>query len=281
VATLDSNRYGKFRVRVMKLLRGDDLKHDVREIEADVLLRGALDGSYLSDDNSSVVPTDTVKNTVQVLAHDHLGPCRTRFAAVIGAHFLGKYPHLSGVEVELRERKWERLEIGGEAHPHAFQHAANGEFFSRGSFVREAPPRLSAGVRGHLMMKTTRSSFTGYHLCDLTTLPPADDRVFATRLAAEWTFAAECGDFGGSDEAVLAAVHEVFATTHSPSVQRTLYQAGERILERVPALVRVELKMPNVHFLGLDLAKLGRPGQTCVLLPTDEPHGEIEAVISR
>ncbi|RYD54150.1 MAG: urate oxidase, partial [Verrucomicrobiaceae bacterium] len=68
---------------------------------------------------------------------------------------------------------------------------------------------------------------------------------------------------------------------YSPSVQRTLYQIGEVALERVPAISRIELKMPNVHFLGLDLAKLGRPGQSCVLLPTDEPHGEIEAVIVR
>ena len=129
MATLESNRYGKFRVRVMKVLRHDDSHHDVCELEADVLLHGELAGSYLSDDNSSVVPTDTVKNTVHVLAHDHLETCRASFAKVIGEHFLGKYPHLSGVEVELRERKWERMSIDDKPHPHAFVHAANGESF--------------------------------------------------------------------------------------------------------------------------------------------------------
>lgn len=281
MATLESNRYGKFRVRVMKVHRHDDGRHDVCELEADVLLHGELAGSYLSDDNASIVPTDTVKNTVHFLAHDHLGTCRTSFAKTLGEHFLGKYPHLSAVEVELRERKWERLAIGGSPHPHAFQHAANGEFFSRGIFSREAAPVLAAGVRGHLVMKTTESGFTGYHVCDLTTLPPTTDRVFATRLTAEWTFTDGTDDFTAADAAVLAAAHEVFATTYSPSVQRTLYQIGELVLERVPGISRIELKMPNVHFLGLDLTKLGRPGQSCVLLPTDEPHGEIEAVISR
>lgn len=281
MATLESNRYGKFRVRVMKVIRHDETHHDVCELEADVLLQGDLESSYLSEDNSSIVPTDTVKNTVHFLAHDHLGTCRTSFARIIAEHFLGKYPHLSGVEIELRERKWERMRIDGSPHPHAFVHAANGEPFSRATFSREAEPVLSAGIRGHLVMKTTRSGFEGYNRCELTTLPPTQDRVFATRLTAEWTFSDLSADFPAADGEVLAAAHEIFATTYSPSVQRTLFEIGELALARVPAISRIELKMPNVHFLGLDLSKLGRPGQNAVLLPTDEPHGEIEAVITR
>ena len=281
MATLESNRYGKFRVRVMKVIRHDDTHHDVCELEADVLLRGDLAGSYLSDDNLSIVPTDTVKNTVHFLAHDHLGTCRTSFAKVIGEHFLAKYPHLSGVDVELRERKWERMSIGGQPHPHSFVHAANGEPFSRGSFSRGNVPVLSSGIRGHLVMKTTRSGFEGYNICELTTLPPTNDRVFATRMTGEWIFTDLAADFGAADAAILAAAHEVFVNTYSPSVQRTLYETGELALARVPVISRIELKMPNVHFLNLDLTKLGRPGQKAVLLPTDEPHGEIEAVITR
>ena len=281
MATLESNRYGKFRVRVMKVLRHDDSRHDVCELEADVLLHGDLAGSYLSDDNSSIVPTDTVKNTIHVLAHDHLETCRASFATIIADHFLAKYPHLSAIEVELRERKWERMSVGGSPHPHAFVHAANGEPFSRAVFVRGKVPRLSSGIRGHLIMKSTQSGFTGYNVCELTTLPPTTDRVFATRLTAEWEFADLASDFTTANTSILSVAHEVFATTYSPSVQRTLYQIGELALERVPGISRIELKMPNVHFLGLDLAKLGRPGQNCVLLPTDEPHGEIEAVITR
>jgi urate oxidase len=56
---------------------------------------------------------------------------------------------------------------------------------------------------------------------------------------------------------------------------------GEAFLEAAPGVERVELRMPNVHFLKLDLEKLGRPQQTRVFLPTDEPHGEIRAVVGR
>jgi len=40
-------------------------------------------------------------------------------------------------------------------------------------------------------------------------------------------------------------------------------------------------KLPNVHFLGMDLSKLDRPENDCLFLPTDEPHGQIEAVVTR
>ncbi len=89
MSRLKCNQYGKALVRVLKVLRG--AQHEVCELEADVLLRGDLEGSYLGPDNSSIVPTDTVKNTVRVLAYDSLGACRTSFAKVLGEHFLGQY----------------------------------------------------------------------------------------------------------------------------------------------------------------------------------------------
>lgn len=279
MANLESNQYGKCRVRVLKVLRGD--RHQVCELEADVLLRGDLDGSYLSDDNSSIVPTDTVKNTVHALAYDHLGTCRVSFAKVIGEHFLAKYDHLEGVSVELRERRWMRMEIDGKPHPHSFSEEANGTFFCRGDFERGEEPVLSAGILEHLIMKTTGSGFEGYNTCDLTTLPPTDDRIFSTRMTAEWFFATDAEEYASADKLVLESAYRIFAETYSPSVQRTLLEIGEAALAAVPGIVKIALNLPNVHFLGMDLSKLNRPGNDTLFLPTDEPHGEIEAVVSR
>ncbi len=280
MATLYQNRYGKHRVRVLRVMQEED-KHKVCELEADVLLTGELEASYLSADNTSIVPTDTVKNTVHALAHDFLGPCRTSFAKVLGEHFLQKYTHLDGVFVELRERRWDPMFVGGEAHPHSFVAQGNGEWIARGEFHRGKPAVLSAGLRNHLVMKTTGSGFEGYNVCELTTLPPTKDRILATRMTAEWRFGATAEDFLATDESFLKCAYPVFAERYSPSVQRTLFEIGEAFLDAEQSVERVELKMPNVHFLGLDLSKLGRPGQTRVFLPTDEPHGEIEAVVIR
>lgn len=279
MAKLGSNQYGKCRIRVLKVLRGE--KHEVCELEADVLLSGELGGSYSSSDNSSIVPTDTVKNTVHALAYDHLGTCRVSFAKILGEHFLSQYQHISGVSVELRERRWTRMMIDGKPHPHSFSEEANGTWFCRASFGREVEGVLSAGITDHLLMKTTGSSFEGFNACSLTTLPPTDDRILSTRLTAEWFFAPDAKDFLAADQSVLESVYRVFAETHSPSVQRTLFQIGEAALEAVPGIVKIALNLPNVHFLGLDLSKLDRPGNDSLYLPTDEPYGEIEAVVSR
>ena len=66
-AKLSGHRYGKSRVRVVKIIR-DGKRHTVVEINAQVLLEGDFETSYTSGDNSKVVATDTVKNTVHILA---------------------------------------------------------------------------------------------------------------------------------------------------------------------------------------------------------------------
>ncbi|MEM6278734.1 MAG: factor-independent urate hydroxylase, partial [Verrucomicrobiota bacterium] len=245
MATLLQNQYGKHRVRVLKVHR-EESRHEVMELECDVLLSGDLDDSYLSDDNQSIVPTDTVKNTVHVLAHDHLEKCRTSFAKVLGDHFLTRYPHLSGVSVELRERRWGRLSVHGSPHPHAFAAEQNGTWFARSEFARDSAPIQRAGIKDHLIMKTTESAFVDYNVCEFTTLPPAEDRILATRLTAEWTLSEGAGSPGSIDASFLESAHEVLATKFSPSVQRTLFELGELFLERAPDVSQVELRMPNV-----------------------------------
>lgn len=283
MATLKQSQYGKHRVRVLKVLRSDDGRHDVCELDANVMLTLSEDPSFESDDNSLIVPTDTVRNTVNVLAHDHLGTCRHAFARVIGRHFLAGYQHVSSVDVSLTERVWKRLAPGGLPHPHAFSHDANGEPVTTGTFVRGAGGHLGGGIRDYLVMKTTASSFTGYHTCPLTTLSPTEDRILATRIDAQWSFAPDTPDtaLAGTDQMVRHALIAVFAGTHSPSVQRTLFLMGEAVLAAVPCIGSITLSLPNVHYLGLDLSPFGRPGQREVFLPTDEPHGQIEATVTR
>ena len=54
-----------------------------------------------------------------------------------------------------------------------------------------------------------------------------------------------------------------------------------RWLEVAPVVDRVLLTMPNVHFLPIDLSKFGRGESASVVLPTDEPHGQIVAMVAR
>ena len=83
---LTAHRYGKAQVRVLKVLRDGDI-HRVKDINAAVFLQGDFAASYTSADNTNVVPTDTIKNTINVLAKQHLGKEIERFGVVLGQHF--------------------------------------------------------------------------------------------------------------------------------------------------------------------------------------------------
>ena len=64
---LSAHGYGKSRVRVLKVLR-EGATHSIKELDVAVALSGDFESSYTEGDNSKVVATDTIKNTVNVFA---------------------------------------------------------------------------------------------------------------------------------------------------------------------------------------------------------------------
>lgn len=76
----------------------------MKELELGVRLEGDFGAALISADNSVVVATDTMKNTVQVLAHRHLEAETEPLAALVARHFLDKYEQIVRVTVEVRER---------------------------------------------------------------------------------------------------------------------------------------------------------------------------------
>ena len=74
---------------------------------------------------------------------------------------------------------------------------------------------------------------------------------------------------------------QTFAEHDSLSVQHTLYAMGEAVLEKFPDIAEIAFSLPNIHYLPVDLARLGLENGNQIFLPTDEPHGLIEARLSR
>src|SRR2546423_6613377 len=120
MAKLTAHRYGKARVRVLKILR-DGPVHSLKDLEVAARLTGDFESSYTSGDNTKVVPTDTIKNTINILARQHLGPEIERFGLIVAEHFLARYQQVREAEVQILERRWERLAVDGESHPHSFK----------------------------------------------------------------------------------------------------------------------------------------------------------------
>ncbi len=279
MAKLISHRYGKARVRVLKILRDGPI-HTIREIDATALLAGDIASSYTAGDNSKVVPTDTIKNTINVLAKQHLQEEIERFAVILGDHFLARYDQVEKVEIEIAERGWSRLEIDGKSHPHSFRAADESKTFTRVT-CSGGLRAVQSGIRGLVILKSTGSGFENYPKCEFTTLPETSDRILATSFSATWTYGKIPVRYDTANAAILKAMLKVFAENYSPSAQTTLFRMGESALAACAEIFRVDLAMPNKHYLLIDLSPFGIENRNEVFLPTDEPHGQIEASVTR
>jgi urate oxidase len=276
---LGHQQYGKDHVRVMKVSR-HGLEHTVKEVDVSVALEGDFATSYTSGDNSKVVPTDTMKNTVNALAKQHLGDEIECFGIALGKHFLKRYGQIQKATLHLSERMWKRLSIDGKAHSHAFTGNSEASPFARVTSTR-GKVLVESGIKDLLILKSTESGFEGYPKCEYTTLPETKDRIMATNLEACWSFEKSPKVYGEANRKILNEMLAVFAKNYSPSVQTTLYQMAEAALKAVPEISQVTLKMPNKHYLLVNLKPFGLENDNEIFAPTEEPHGQIEATVTR
>src|ERR1700684_63396 len=121
---LTSNRYGKSRVRLMRVTRHEQ-HHDIDEWTVQVLLTGDFDSAHTVGDNSKILPTDTMKNTVYFIARESKALSMEEYAQELIAFLLSRNPQVAGAEVSIQSHLWKRLTIAGEPHPTAFMHGSD------------------------------------------------------------------------------------------------------------------------------------------------------------
>ena len=279
---LGQNNYGKSDVRLVKVKRDTD-RHQLWDLRVDVALEGDFEAAHVEGDNSRLLATDTMRNTVYALAKDHLTKSIEGFGLRLVDHFLQAGPTVERVRVRITEFPWDRIEVDGQGHEHSF---------IRGSGEREAlimgdeggDRRVEAGLDNLLVLKTTASGWEDFYRERFTTLPDTDDRILATIVTARWSYAEKMSadlDFdrlwGGVRERILAT----FTDHYSPSVQNTLYRIGKAVLEEFPEIEKIHLSFPNKHHLLYDLERFGMENAGEVFHATSEPYGLIEGTVER
>ena len=280
MARLGMNRYGKSRVRLSRIIRHTD-HHDFNEWNIRVLLRGEFDTSFTEADNSSILPTDTMKNTVYSIARDSSSATIEDFAMELGDYLLRHNPQVSEASVEIEERAWERMIVNGAPDATTFRLGGPELQTVHANRRREGEWQLTSGIDGLTILKTTKSAFTGYIKDRLTTLRPATDRIFGTRATIRWDYGPVSTNHAGMRVRITDTLMRVFAEHESMSVQHTLFAMGEAVLEAVPEIARIHLTMPNLHHLLADLSPFGQDNPNRIFVPIDEPHGYIEATVER
>lgn len=280
-STLESNAYGKSSVRLTKVMRGPE-RHEFIELSVDILLQGDFADSYLTGDNRKIIATDSMKNTVYVLAKENKFEAVEEFAALLARHFLATYSQVTSATVSISQAKWERITVDDRPHAHAFVQGGSERRTCRAKCERGSPEvDLTSGIEGLQVLKTTGSEFSDFVSDRYRTLKDAHDRIFATTIDAEWKCAAKENGFNDCFAAVRAAILKTFATHHSLAVQQTLSAMGEAALTVSPAIQRIELRLPNQHRIPFNLEPFGLKNENEIFVPTDEPFGVITGVVRR
>src|ERR1700679_1674696 len=120
MAKLGQNSYGKSRVRLSRITRHGD-RHEFNEWTVHVMLQGDFESSFTQANNSKILPTDTMKNTVYFVARNSKAATIEEFATEYGDYLLSNNPQVSGALVEVEEKAWERVAVDGATEPATFK----------------------------------------------------------------------------------------------------------------------------------------------------------------
>ena len=277
---LGPNRYGKSGIRLVKLVRGPD-RHQVRDLTVAISLEGDFVAAHVEGDNSAVVATDTMKNTVYALAGEHLSGAIEAFGLALARHFF-EIDQVARATVAIDEHRWIRMPTEAGEAPDAF--------FRSGDYTRTAAVSatadgvsIEAGIRDLAVMKTGRSAFSGFPRDAYTTLPEVDDRIMATMLTASWRYgeAVHGMEFDGVFDAIGETLLDAFASHDSPSVQASIWIVGRAVLDAHPEVDEIRMTLPNLHHWQVDLSPFGLPNDRAIFVATREPYGLIEATVRR
>ncbi|KAL2068115.1 hypothetical protein VTL71DRAFT_16213 [Oculimacula yallundae] len=294
-AVISSARYGKDNVRVYKVEKDQSTGvQTVIEMTVCVLLEGAIDTSYTQGDNSVVVATDSIKNTIYIKAKEHPVTPPELFASILGTHFIETYAHITTANIKIITHRWTRMTIDGKPHAHSFYRDSNETRNVEAIVSSTAGISLASSIVGLLVLKSTGSAFHGFVRDEYTTLPEVWDRILSTDVDATWSWKtfpslsavqAAVPKFDRAWEDARAITMKTFAEENSPSVQNTMYKMCEAILAAVPEVATVEYKLPNKHYFEIDMSwhkgtkNTGKDAE--VYAPQSGPNGLIQVVVAR
>ncbi|MGB6484503.1 MAG: urate oxidase [Candidatus Acidiferrales bacterium] len=278
---LSQNNYGESRIRLLRLMRRGGL-HEVKDLTVSVRFEGAFEAAHTKGENRAILPADTVKNTVYVLARQYPAEAIEEFAFHITEHFLTYNPQVTLVDVHLSERPWSRITIGDKGHASAFLASASEKRTAHLQAAREKIT-LESGLEDLFVMKTSGSTFDNFLRDPYTTLEENQQRILSTALNAAWSYEfPEPGmPFSTMWHGARKTLLETFAAHEGKSLQHTLYAVGQAVLDNFEAIGEIRLWMPDNYCPPVNLKPFGMENENEVFAPREEPRGVAAATLRR
>jgi urate oxidase len=280
---LGADQYGKAETRVVRIYR-DGPQHQIRDLNVSISLRGEFADAYLSGDQASVLPTDSQKNTAYAFALEPGVTDIETYALALARHFADDVEPVRGARVDVDEYRWERVQVAGDDHPHAFVRAGQEARTTSVTVEGRGPEQRAwvlSGLRDLVLLKSTGSEFAGFLHDQYTTLAETHDRVLATSLTASWRHVQTEGAWDALHASIRRVLIEQFATVHSRALQQSLWEMGKAVLSAQSEVAEIRLSAPNKHHFLVDLSPFGLVNHGEVFHADDRPYGLIQCAVQR
>lgn len=280
---LAANQYGKAETRVVRIYR-DTAQHQIRDLNVSTCLRGDFADAYLYGDQADVLPTDSQKNTAYAFALERGVTEIESYALALARHFADEIEPVRGARVDVDEYQWDRVQVAGGDHPHAFVRAGHEARTTSVTVEGRGPEQRAwvvSGLRDLVLLKSTGSEFAGFLQDRYTTLAETHDRVLATSLTARWRHMGTEGDWDALHASIRRVLIAQFATVHSLALQQSLWEMGKAVLEIHEDIAEIRLSAPNKHHYLVDLSPFGLANRGEVFHADDRPYGLIQCAVQR
>lgn len=278
---LAQNDYGESRVRLLRVTHRGGL-HEVKDLAVSARFEGSFGAAYTDGDNRAILPPDTIKNTVHVLARQYPAEAIEDFGFHLLEHFLTYNPQLSRVHLGITERPWSRIPIGEKGHASAFLANAGEKRAARFSATRKKT-NAESGIEDLRLLKTAGTSFENFLRDPYTTLGSHSQTIVSCKVGCYWSYEFPEPEmpFSTMWHGIRKTMLETFAAQESKSPQHMLYALGHAVLDNFEAVAEIRLAISEDECGLLDLKPFGMENENEVFAFAGEPRGTVSATMRR
>jgi urate oxidase len=279
---IGASSHGESHLRMLRVVRRGD-RHDARDLTVACRFEGDFADAFVGSGTAGLLPGEALKSLVHATARQHAGAEIERFGLALCDRLLTDHPRLTRTRVEVVERPWNRLEVGGKPQGQVFLTGAperrTATITSNGQQVA-----VVAGIEQLTIMRTSGLAPARNRPTDEADPSGADDglqRLLVATLSARWSYTSGDVTFDPYRRGVRAAIVETFGCQASRSVHQTLYSIADVVLSSYQEISDITLSLEERPYRPVDLFTSNVENPDDLFVAIEEPVGVIEVMVER
>jgi urate oxidase len=279
---IGASSHGESHLRMLRVVRRGD-RHDARDLTVGCRFEGDFANAFVDGKAAGLLPGEALKSLVHATARQHAGAEIERFGLALCERLIGGHPRLTRARVDITERPWNRLEVGGKLQGQAFL-AGTPERRTAAITSNGQQVAVVSGIEHLTVMRTSGLAPARSRPEDEADPSGVDDglqRLLVATLSARWTYTSGDVTFDPYRQGVRAAITEIFGCHASRSVQQTLYGIADVVLSSYQEISDITLSLHERPYRPVDLFDVGVENPDDLFVAIEEPVGVIEITVER